>query len=148
MSFTHTTIDGQTGAGKTYTILGPSAASAVGVDDEVSREVGIIPRALGELFGGLEKSKKEVSTMSDGGVAAEGGDNAPFSSFPSFEYNVKLQFLELYGEDIRDLLAPTGKPGSKPTKLTIRDTNNDCEVLGATSVDVSSASLLTTNPWF
>lgn len=139
MSFTPTTIDGQTGAGKTYTILGPSAASAVGVDDEVSREVGIIPRALGELFGGLEKSKKEVSTMSDGGVAEEGGDNAPSSSFPSFEYNVKLQFLELYGEDIRDLLAPTGKTGSKPTKLTIRDTSNDCEVLGATSVDVSSA---------
>ena len=59
-----TTIDGQTGAGKTYTILGPSAASAVGVDDEVSREIGIIPRALGELFGGLEKSKKEGNHFS------------------------------------------------------------------------------------
>ena len=105
----------------------------------MSREVGIIPRALGELFGGLERSKKEISMVSEGGVTDEGGDNAPSSPPPSFEYNVKLQFLELYGEEIRDLLAPTGKPGSKATKLTIRDTKNDCEVLGATSVDVSSA---------
>ena len=137
-AFVYFFADGQTGAGKTYTILGPSAASAVGVDDEVSREVGIIPRALGELFDGLEKSKNEMSATI-GGEDMEGGDNAP--SVPSsFEYNVKLQFLELYGEDIRDLLAPTtaGKSGSK-TKLTIRDTKNDCEVLGATLVDVSSA---------
>mmetsp|Transcript_22637 Transcript_22637/g.46949 ORF Transcript_22637/g.46949 Transcript_22637/m.46949 type:complete len:926 (+) Transcript_22637:129-2906(+) len=115
---------GQTGAGKSYTILGPSAASAVGIDDEVSREVGIIPRALGDLFAALEKSK---------------ASSAASESAASFDYNVKLQFLELYGEEIRDLLAATRVPGTKPAKLMIRDTKADCEVLGATSVHVKSA---------
>lgn len=75
------------------------------------------------MFAALERSKASSAS----GSAA------------SFDYNVKLQFLELYGEEIRDLLAATRVLGTKPAKLMIRDTKADCEVLGATSVDVKSA---------
>ncbi len=52
-----------------------------------------------------------------------------------FDYAVKLQFLELYGEEIRDLLATS----SKQQKIVIRDAAGDSEVIGATEVSVSNA---------
>ena len=48
-----------------------------------------------------------------------------------FEFQVRVQFLEIYGEDIRDLLASSNTHGER---LTIRDIGNDePEVVGATS---------------
>ena len=50
---------------------------------------------------------------------------------------MKLQFLELYGEEVRDLLT---NPSAPQSKIIIRDSAGDAEALGATSVPVSSAS--------
>lgn len=61
----------------------------------------------------------------------------PNKSNASFEYQVKLQFLELYGEEVRDLLT---NPSAPQSKIIIRDSAGDAEALGATSVPVSSAS--------
>ena len=59
------------------------------------------------------------------------------SSSSSFEYSVGLQFLELYGEDIRDLLAPAPQEGDQGPRGSPSGTpGDDCEVLGATSVPV------------
>ena len=108
---------GQTGSGKTYTILGPQLASA----DESS---GIIPRALRDLFEVLEGSRL----------------NPPKST--AYAYEVRLQFLELYGEEIRDLLVPHS-PG-----LRIRDVGGggdkgggagEPEVVGASEVVAGTA---------
>ncbi len=52
-----------------------------------------------------------------------------------FDYAVKLQFLELYGEEVRDLLTTS----SKQQKITIRDKAGDAEVIGATEVSVTNA---------
>jgi len=57
-----------------------------------------------------------------------------------FEYQVKLQFLELYGEEIRDLLTTPSSSSSQLPKIVIRDSSGgDAEALGATSVPVSTA---------
>lgn len=52
-----------------------------------------------------------------------------------FDYAVKLQFLELYGEEVRDLLTTS----SKQQKIIIRDKAGDAEVIGATEVSVANA---------
>lgn len=71
-------------------------------------EAGIIPRALDAVFARLPPNS-----------------------------DVKVQFLELYGEEVRDLLSPT----PSQTSLTIRDGNKNAEpvVLGATHHPVTCA---------
>lgn len=112
---------GQTGSGKTHTILGQTDQSDHTVPPEEDQsEAGVIPRALRALFRSLAKKKKE-STDTE-----------------KFDYNVKVEFLELYGEDIRDLLQPDPTNGPK---LSIRDGNKgrEPEVIGIKSVPVESA---------
>ncbi|KAL4189465.1 hypothetical protein AMTRI_Chr08g207260 [Amborella trichopoda] len=68
---------GQTGTGKTYTMEGGGKKAKNG---EFPSDAGVIPRAVREIFDILE------------------AQNA--------EYNMKVTFLELYNEEITDLLAP------------------------------------------
>ncbi|KAH6688061.1 kinesin heavy chain [Plectosphaerella plurivora] len=65
---------GQTGAGKSYTMMGSS------IDDDDGR--GVIPRIVEQIF---------ASIMSSPG---------------SIEYTVRVSYMEIYMEKIRDLLAP------------------------------------------
>ncbi|GAX18997.1 kinesin family member 4/21/27 [Fistulifera solaris] len=104
---------GQTGSGKTFTMMGPDDQALLAADGN-QHQSGIIPRSLALLFQKLE----ENSSSSD--------------------YRVRLQFLEIYGEDIRDLLVP----GNGGDKLTIRDLggSHEPEVVGATQELVSSSS--------
>uniref|UniRef100_A0A9I9CWP1 Kinesin-like protein n=1 Tax=Cucumis melo TaxID=3656 RepID=A0A9I9CWP1_CUCME len=71
---------GQTGTGKTYTMEGECKRSKSGPNGELPPEAGVIPRTVQQIFDTLE------------------GQNA--------EYSVKVTFLELYNEEITDLLAP------------------------------------------
>ena len=66
---------GQTGTGKTYTMTGDMSDTM----DVLSESAGIIPRVLQKLFGKLE------------------ADN--------IECTVKCSFIELYNEELRDLLS-------------------------------------------
>ncbi|XGW12633.1 hypothetical protein V3C99_013363 [Haemonchus contortus] len=70
---------GQTGTGKTYTMEGGSGERSSYKDDPTT---GIIPRAVEHIFEELEKSNTE-------------------------EYSVRISYLELYNEELFDLLAPT-----------------------------------------
>eukprot|EP00850_Spirogloea_muscicola_P011602 SM000072S21236 [mRNA] locus=s72:626059:632083:+ [translate_table: standard] len=67
---------GQTGTGKTYTMEGSGERSK---DGELPAEAGVIPRAVQQIFDTLEKQQDE--------------------------YSVKVTFLELYNEELTDLLA-------------------------------------------
>ncbi|KAM7468253.1 hypothetical protein LguiB_015815 [Lonicera macranthoides] len=71
---------GQTGTGKTFTMEGECKRSKAGPNGELPPGAGVIPRAVQQIFDTLE------------------GQNA--------EYSVKVTFLELYNEEITDLLAP------------------------------------------
>ncbi|XP_018374135.1 PREDICTED: kinesin-like protein KIF21A isoform X1 [Trachymyrmex cornetzi] len=80
---------GQTGSGKTYTM-------GTGFDVEVDETiVGIIPRAIKHLFDGIVDKQKR---------ARERAQMPP-------EFKVTAQFLELYNEDLKDLLEPGGPRG-------------------------------------
>ncbi|XP_057949192.1 kinesin-like protein KIN-5C [Malania oleifera] len=71
---------GQTGTGKTYTMEGECKRSKSGPNGELPPEAGVIPRAVQQIFETLESQNAE--------------------------YSVKVTFLELYNEEITDLLAP------------------------------------------
>ena len=81
---------GQTGSGKTWT-MGSSAEANIPSQNE-----GIIPRVITHLFDQVRRREKEQ---------------------PNCSYKVHVQFLEIYGEEIRDLLDQT-----KTSEVTIRET--------------------------
>lgn len=71
---------GQTGTGKTYTMEGEGKRSKSAPNGELPSDAGVIPRAVKQIFDTLESQNAE--------------------------YSVKVTFLELYNEEITDLLAP------------------------------------------
>ncbi|KAL4198691.1 hypothetical protein AMTRI_Chr03g141330 [Amborella trichopoda] len=77
---------GQTGTGKTYTMEGGAKAKG----GELPVESGVIPRAVRQIFDTLEAQKAD--------------------------YSMKITFLELYNEEITDLLAPEEYPRSLEDK--------------------------------
>ena len=112
---------GQTGSGKTFTILGQTEQSDDNVPpDQDTSQAGVIPRALRALFYALNQAKEASNDQC------------------KFEFTVKVQFLELYGEDIRDLL----NPDPDGQKLSIRDgrAGVEPEVIGIKEIEVGSAA--------
>ncbi|XP_010553387.1 PREDICTED: kinesin-like protein KIN-5C [Tarenaya hassleriana] len=71
---------GQTGTGKTYTMEGECRRAKSGPNGDLPAGAGVIPRAVKQIFDTLECQQAE--------------------------YSVKVTFLELYNEEITDLLAP------------------------------------------
>ncbi|KAK1412771.1 hypothetical protein QVD17_34272 [Tagetes erecta] len=71
---------GQTGTGKTYTMEGDCKRTKSGPKGVLPSGAGVIPRAVKQIFDTLEHQNAE--------------------------YSVKVTFLELYNEEITDLLAP------------------------------------------
>ncbi len=80
---------GQTGSGKTY---------SMGTDFDVScpdDQLGIIPRAVRHLFAGIDRRKEEARQ----------------NDLPLPEFSVTAQFIEIYNEELIDLLCEKSKKG-------------------------------------
>ena len=109
---------GITNAGKTYTVQGKPEAD----------ERGVLPRALHSIFEALDLLKKDGAT----GIAA--------ALDPDAKYSVRASFLEVYGSEAHDLLAPAEKAGSwganarKPLK--IKEANGKVSVEGLKEVEL------------
>ncbi|CAM9599974.1 unnamed protein product, partial [Ectocarpus sp. 8 AP-2014] len=98
---------GQTGSGKTYTM---GSASSLRIAEE---EQGIIPRVITGMYDLLREALEER---------------------PNVSYSVRCQFLEIYGEEIHDLLEPAG------STVTIREgQNGEVNVHGAKEMLVNGA---------
>ncbi|XP_010270151.1 PREDICTED: kinesin-like protein KIN-12F [Nelumbo nucifera] len=85
---------GQTGSGKTYTMWGPPSSMVEGHSS--SRNQGIVPRIFQMLFSEIDRQHEN----SDG---------------KQINYQCRCSFLEIYNEQINDLLDPTRR------NLEIRD---------------------------
>ncbi|KAK3103464.1 hypothetical protein FSP39_019440 [Pinctada imbricata] len=110
---------GQTGSGKTYTM-------GTGFDiNTPEEEVGIIPRAVDHLFRGIEQTRRDAIEKSE----------------PPPDFKVNAQFIELYNEEILDLLDTTRDPDSRGRKSHIKiheDATGGIYVVGVTTKPVSS----------
>ncbi|CRL00444.1 CLUMA_CG013706, isoform A [Clunio marinus] len=101
---------GQTGSGKTYTM-------GTGFDRDLNEvQEGIIPRAVRHLFSGIQ-AMQENPYDEDG------------SYLGSLQFSVAAQFMELYNEEIIDLLDPYSK--GKVFKIH-EDTAGSISIAGAT----------------
>ena len=107
---------GQTGSGKTYT-MGSEAHD----DTEISTQTGIIPRFMRDLFINLEKRKAESSAPDY---------NGPILT----DFSLTASFLEVYGEDVHDLLVP-----SRPCVPVREDANGGIVCTGLTECPISTA---------
>ncbi|XP_022822268.1 kinesin-like protein KIF21A isoform X3 [Spodoptera litura] len=110
---------GQTGSGKTYTM--GSGWEGEGDGDEERR--GIIPRAIRDLFAGAEARADEARAQ---------GQLPP-------EFSVQAQFIELYNEDIVDLLDPAKDPFAKGALRITEDGCGGVRIVGASMRAVRGA---------
>jgi len=108
---------GQTGSGKTHTM---GTGGSLGLGPE---QVGIVPRVFKFIFDELElrKAQSEYS-----------------------EFKVRISFLELYNEELHDLLDPAGMVRDKVTgkamkELTIREEKSGViSVKGLSETEINS----------
>jgi hypothetical protein len=107
---------GQTGSGKTHT-MGTGCSIGVPFD-----EVGIVPRVFKFIFDELDvrRAQSEYS-----------------------EFKVRIAFLELYNEELHDLLDPASMVRDRNTgrplkELTIREEKNVISVRGLKELEVTS----------
>lgn len=89
-------VYGATGAGKTHTMFGNGSGR---------EQRGLIFRAIPDVF-------RAIDLLSSGGESG----NAPI---PDGSFEVKVSFLEIYNEVVRDLLRPDN--GSMPTCRVLED---------------------------
>ncbi|KAL0590133.1 hypothetical protein ABG067_001773 [Albugo candida] len=100
---------GATGAGKTHTMMGSERDGLI-LSSECSEEMedlqsqdsglsvdGIIPQALADIFQSIHNRKAE-----EGQLRMQNGT--------IFEWEVMISYLEVYNEQIRDLLRPSDTP--------------------------------------
>ena len=102
---------GQTGSGKTYTMEGPPKCF------ENNAELGMIPRAVNQIF-------VTASSLKEKG----------------WEYTMEASFLEIYNEDIRDLLG--NNDSSKKFDIKHAAATNSTVVCDLTTGEFSPVSTL------
>ncbi|KAL1496306.1 hypothetical protein AB1Y20_016268 [Prymnesium parvum] len=123
---------GITNAGKTYTIQGKDGAD----------ELGVLPRALAVMFAAIERNAEVAAgrTPPDAPPHVAAAMSEMVLN-PTYTYEVRASFLEVYGNDAYDLLVPAEK-GTKRQTLKLKEDKSQVFVEGLKEVelpDISSA---------
>lgn len=80
---------GQTGAGKTYTMMGDSSNLGYALSAVVADPLRVIPRAVCKLFDAMT-NETDANKL----------------------FHVRMTYVELYNDRFRDLLSPQNDPGT------------------------------------
>ncbi|KAI1708492.1 kinesin motor domain-containing protein [Ditylenchus destructor] len=110
---------GQTGSGKTYTMGTSFESTCTAPSTQLDKVIGIIPRAARQIFDGIQTKKEEAKAR---GLVE-----------PVFE--VSVTFIELYNEEILDLLAEERR---NAIKIHEDPTNGEIYLKGVARVQVNS----------
>lgn len=115
---------GQTGSGKTHTMLG--AVQRDGATGALDAACGLIPRVFEALFAAI--AQREQAECARGGA----GNGASTGGGASLRYSVKCSFLEIYNEEVTDLL----EPGSNGLQIRDGDAKRGVYVQGLSETEV------------
>jgi hypothetical protein len=99
---------GQTGSGKTYTMGSFAAGGDIPVEN-----LGILPRVASRLFYTIEEANKRHQAEAARFAEADASASPPEEVI----YTVRMTFLEIHKEVVRDLLSPE----SASINVTVRD---------------------------
>ncbi|KXS97278.1 hypothetical protein AC578_4579 [Pseudocercospora eumusae] len=131
---------GQSGAGKSYT-MGTS-----GPEDQSDAEVkGIVPRAAQALFDKLNATSAKPSglqTPKRYSTQAMPAYNSiqKYAAPAAKNWELKATYVEIYNEQLRDLLIPENVPAAERAQVAIReDTKGRIMLTGLTQVPINSA---------
>ncbi|KAL4974749.1 hypothetical protein BDW66DRAFT_80878 [Aspergillus desertorum] len=127
---------GQSGAGKSYTM------GTAGPNEQDVGSSGIIPRAAQLLFEKLE-GPKHSRTSSTGLRTPSRYSVSSTSSFGKStidkNWQLKATYVEIYNEQLRDLLVPDSVPAADRSTVTIReDTKGRIILTGLHQVNINS----------
>ncbi|RHY35237.1 hypothetical protein DYB32_000296, partial [Aphanomyces invadans] len=130
---------GATGAGKTHTMMGSERDGSDDNqldhhddDDDVPHVDGIIPHSLTDIFRLISRAREEEAEA----AVAEG---------LGFNWTVVVTYLEVYNEQIRDLLHPSNRPlalREDPGRRTWGNRNRRTESTAANQVSSRSHAVL------
>ncbi|KAG9252394.1 uncharacterized protein F5Z01DRAFT_226535 [Emericellopsis atlantica] len=129
---------GQSGAGKSYT-MGTSGPGEQ-LDEEM---MGVVPRAARALFEKLDvptgsapsKASKRSSLSHLKSRGAYGAQNA----LGDRNWSLKATYVEIYNEQLRDLLVPDSTPVGERSNVAIReDVKGNIILTGLRQVDITS----------
>ncbi|KAJ1772113.1 hypothetical protein IW140_004101 [Coemansia sp. RSA 1813] len=127
---------GQTSSGKTYT-MGTDAddVSLLSQGDAVSEATGIVPRSLGWLFSWAAQQQSSPNSVSDS------GSRPPSAAQQAVQQGVdiRVSFLEVYNEELIDLVALTQYRGVRPPIFVREDTKGNIIWTGVKEMPVSDA---------
>ncbi|OHE93399.1 kinesin motor domain-containing protein [Colletotrichum orchidophilum] len=127
---------GQSGAGKSYT-MGTSGP----IEQDDLEVMGVIPRAATALFEKLDGPKKQANRGSMSQLRAPHRYSAQTSSTSSADrtWSLKATYLEIYNEQLRDLLLPDHVPQHERGNVTIReDVKGNIILTGLRQVEINS----------
>lgn len=130
---------GQSGAGKSFT-MGTSGP----VEQDNLDKMGVIPRAATALFEKLDGTPPHGlnrSSMSQLRTPQRYSTATPPPSGPKADKNwqLKATYVEIYNEQLRDLLVPDNTPSHERSNVTIReDTKGNIILTGLRQMDVNS----------
>ena len=114
---------GQTGTGKTHTIIGPLES----LFDDKNENFGLIPNILNFLFGQKEEAKKIIIESSKEKVK-------------KVEYNLSCSCIEIYNEQLIDLLNNNSQFDKADETLKIReDPKKGMYIENLTELEIDSA---------
>ncbi|KAI9728215.1 MAG: hypothetical protein M1828_004676 [Chrysothrix sp. TS-e1954] len=127
---------GQSGAGKSYTM----GTSSPGEEIETT-SMGIVPRAAASLFDKLNGpgTKATSSQLRQPKRYSALGQPAALSDSTERSWQMKATYVEIYNEQLRDLLVPETIPPHERGAVAIReDTKGRILLTGMTQVDINS----------
>lgn len=111
--------------------MGSEAHTELGVDEST----GIIPRFMNDLFDQLDRRKQAGILALESPGDGSNKDSSNNSELVLKEYQIQATFLEVYGEDVHDLLNP-----ERPTLPVREDGSGGTVCSGLTHRAVESAS--------
>lgn len=137
---------GQTGSGKTFTMGSEadysamaSTSSANTESSTISINQGLIPRFMSDIFSSLQYRKTQQNNTR--GADEDICTTKQQQQNQLIDYKISASFIEVYGEDIHDLLDdnPCTLPEDRPSLPLREDGNGGIVVVGVKSRSIASA---------